>query len=324
MKALVCRAFGSEEDLELVDAPAPDLKPGCVRIAVKAAGLNFPDLLLVRGQYQSKPETPFTPGAEGAGVVVEAEEVADGVTVGDRVLFTAQTGAFAEEIVVPAASTLKIPDAMTFQQAAGFTIVYATTQHALKQRAELAVGETLLVLGAGGGVGLAAVELGKARGARVIAAASAPEKLDAAKAHGADETINYAKEDLTARAKALTNGVGVDVVYDPVGGDYSEAAFRAIAPDGRHLVVGFAAGEIPKLPLNLPLLKQAAVVGVFWGGWARRFPEKQARNMAELFDLFERAAVKPHVAGAYALADFRDAFSELAERRAIGKIVLTP
>lgn len=324
MRALVCRAFGPEQDLELAEVDRPVLPAGHVRIGVKAAGLNFPDLLLVRGQYQFKPELPFTPGIEGAGVVAELGEGVEGLAPGQRVAFTTQVGAFAEGVVVPAEATVPIPDAMSFEEAAGFTIVYATSFHALYRRAELQAGETLLVLGAGGGVGLAAVELGKALGARVIAAASAPEKLEAAKAHGADDGVDYAREDLTARVKALTDGDGVDVIYDPVGGALSEAAFRAIAWRGRHLVVGFASGEIPALPLNRPLLKEASVVGVFWGPWARRNPDARRDDMAALMAFYERGALKPKVSARFPLERFAEAFAEIAERRVIGKVVLTP
>jgi NADPH2:quinone reductase len=324
MKALLCRAFGPEEGLEVADVDPPPLAAGQVRVKVEAAGLNFPDLLMIRGLYQFRPSLPFIPGAEGAGVVAELGEGVTGLAVGDRVVFKTPTGAFAEEAAVPAAATLRMPDAMSFEEGAGLTLVYGTSLHALKQRAALAAGETLLVLGAAGGVGLAAVELGKAMGARVIAAASSPAKLAAAKDHGADESIDYSAEDLTARAKALTGGKGVDVIYDPVGGAYTEAAFRAIAPGGRHLVVGFAAGDIPKLPLNLPLLKRASVVGVFWGAWAQSDPQGQAANMAELFALYARGAIRPHVAAAYALDDFRRAFEDISARRAIGKVVLAP
>ena len=324
MKALLCREFGPEENLTVEDIDAPALQPGHVRIAVKAGGLNFPDLLCVRGQYQFKPPLPFVPGTEGAGEITELGEGAKGVAVGDRVLFNTPVGAFAEEVVVPTVTVTKIPDAMSFEAAAGLTIVYGTSYHALKQRADLQPGQTLLVLGAAGGVGLATVELGKAMGARVIAAASSDEKLAVCREHGADETINYSTENLKDRIKELTGKQGVDVIYDPVGGEYAEQAFRGIAWDGKHLVIGFAAGDIPKLPLNLPLLKGANVVGVFWGAWAMREPDGHTRNMADLFALFEAGKIKPHIAGTYALEDFLDAFNTLSGRKAIGKVVLKP
>ncbi|WP_300542255.1 NADPH:quinone oxidoreductase family protein [Maricaulis sp.] len=324
MKALLCREFGPEANMKVEEVEDPVLKPGHVLIDVKAGGLNFPDLLCVRGQYQFKPELPFVPGTEGAGVIAEVGEGVDGFTAGDRVLFNTPTGAFAGKAVIPAQSLTKIPDAMPHEAAAGLTIVYGTSYHALKQRAGLKPGQTLLVLGAAGGVGLATVELGKAMGATVIAAASTDEKLAVCKAHGADELINYSSEDLKARVKELTGGQGVDVIYDPVGGDFTEQAFRTIAWDGKHLVIGFAAGDIPKLPLNLPLLKGGHVVGVFWGAWAGRFPQEHRQNMSELFAMFEDGKIKPHVAGTYRLEDFLEAFNSLSGRKAIGKVVLTP
>jgi NADPH2:quinone reductase len=324
MRALICQEFGPEENMKVEEVDDPILPPGHVRIAIKAAGLNFPDLLCVRGEYQFKPPTPFVPGGEGAGEIIEIADDVEGFSVGDRVCFNGLTGAFAEQVCSPAATLAKIPDSMSFDEAAGLTVVYATSYYALKQRAKLQPGETVLVLGAAGGVGLATVELAKAMGAKVIAGASTAEKLEAAKAHGADEGINYSEEDLKTRLKELTNKQGVDVIYDPVGGDLAEAAFRGIAWEGRHLVIGFAAGDIPKLPLNLPLLKGASAVGVFWGAWAMRDPAGHHGNMAELFDFYEAGKIKPHVAGRYKLDDFLDAFGELAGRRAIGKVVLTP
>lgn len=306
------------------EIPAPALQPGCVRIRVKAAGVNFPDILCVRGQYQFKPPLPFAPGGEGAGEVVEVAADVSEYKAGDRVLFTVLAGAFAEEIVVPAAKVVRIPDSMPFDVAAGFAIVYGTSYYALKQRARLKSGETLLVLGAAGGVGLATVELGKAMGARVIAAASSPEKLALAHEHGADCGVNYAQEDLKARVKELTKGRGADVIYDPVGGDFTEPAFRAIAWEGRHLVIGFAGGRIPKLPLNLPLLKGASVVGVFWGAWAERRPDEHAENMRELFAFYEEGRIRPHVDARYPLDRFLEAFAAIRERRVKGKVVLLP
>jgi NADPH2:quinone reductase len=323
MKALYCREFSPEENLKVEDIDTPVLPPAHVMIDVKAAGLNFPDLLCIRGDYQLKPPLPFVPGGEGAGVVTQLGEGVDNLTVGDRVCFNGLTGAFAQQVASPAGAVTKIPDGMPFEQAAGLTVVYATSYYALKQRGKLQAGETLLVLGAAGGVGLAAVELGKAMGAKVIAAASSDEKLAAAKAHGADEGINYTTEDLKARVKELTGKQGADVIYDPVGGELAEAAFRAIAWEGRHLVIGFASGPIPKLPLNLPLLKGASAVGVFWGAWAMRDPGAHYKNMAELFEFYETGAIKPHVAATYPLEQFLEAFGELSGRRAIGKVVLS-
>ena len=324
MKALYCREFGPEENLKVEEIDDPVLPPGHVLIDVKAAGLNFPDLLCVRGDYQFKPPTPFVPGGEGSGVIAGMADDVTGFEVGDRVCFNGLTGAFASRVASPAPAIAKIPDSMSFEEAAGLTVVYATSYYALKQRAQLKAGETVLVLGAAGGVGLATVELAKAMGARVIAAASTDEKLAAAKAHGADEGINYSTEDLKARTKELTEGRGVDVIYDPVGGELAEQAFRAIGWEGRHLVIGFASGPIPKLPLNLPLLKGASAVGVFWGAWAMRDPAGHHQNMSELFAFFEAGKIKPHVASTFALDDFLAAFGELSGRKAIGKVILTP
>ena len=324
MKALYCRAFGPETDLtvEEIDSPVPSA--GEVLVSVQAAGLNFPDLLCVRGEYQFKPPLPFVPGSEGAGVVAAVGEGVSGVSVDDRVCFNGLSGAFAEEIAIPATAVTQIPDSMLFEQAAGLTIVYGTSYYALKQRAGLQRGDTLLVLGAAGGVGLSAVELGAAMGARVIAAASSEQKLAIAAEHGAEIGIDYSKEDLKNRIKELTDGAGANVIYDPVGGELAEAAFRGIAWEGRHLVIGFASGPIPKLPLNLPLLKGAAAVGVFWGSWTKREPEAHKQNMVELFELFTESAIQPHVSSTYPLGQFLDAFGEVSGRRAIGKVILTP
>ena len=324
MKALYCRAFGPETDLtvEEIDSPVPSA--GEVLVSVQAAGLNFPDLLCVRGEYQFKPPLPFVPGSEGAGVVTAVGEGVSGVSVDDRVCFNGLSGAFAEEIAIPATAVTQIPDSMLFEQAAGLTIVYGTSYYALKQRAGLQRGDTLLVLGAAGGVGLSAVELGAAMGAQVIAAASSEQKLAIAAEHGAEIGIDYSKEDLKNRIKELTDGAGANVIYDPVGGELAEAAFRGIAWEGRHLVIGFASGPIPKLPLNLPLLKGAAAVGVFWGSWTKREPEAHKQHMAELFELFTEGAIQPHVSSTYPLGQFLDAFGEVSGRRAIGKVILTP
>lgn len=324
MKALYCREFGPEDQMKVEDIDDPALPDGHVLVDVKAAGLNFPDLLCVRGEYQFKPPTPFVPGGEGAGVVTQVADGVENLKVGDRVCFNGLTGAFAEKVATPAMAAIKIPDAMSFEEAAGLTVVYATSYYALKQRAKLQPGESVLVLGAAGGVGLATVELAKAMGAKVIAAASSDEKLAVAREHGADEGINYSSEDLKARTKELTGGQGVDVIYDPVGGELAEAAFRAIGWEGRHLVIGFASGPIPKLPLNLPLLKGASAVGVFWGAWAMRDPKGHFGNMKELFDFYEAGKIKPRVAGAYKLEEFLEAFGQLSGRKAMGKVVLTP
>lgn len=321
MRALLCKEIGGYEDLVIrtVDDPVPG--KGEVVVDVRSAGLNFPDLLIVQGKYQIRPELPFTPGAECAGVVSAVGAGVGRVKAGDRVVATAVSGAFAEKIVVPETSAFPIPEGLGFETAAGISITYATSLHALKQRACLTEGETLLVLGAAGGVGLAAVELGKSMGARVIAAASTEEKLDAATEAGADERINYSTESLKDRVKVLTGKAGADVVYDPVGGAYSEQALRATAWNGRFLVIGFASGEIPRIPLNLALLKEAKIVGVYWGSWTQKEPRAAAENSEELRRMFEAGRLKPRVT-AFPLEDFRDAYALLAERCAVGKVVL--
>ena len=321
MRALVCNEIGPLDGLalETVDDPTPG--KGEVLIAVRAAGINFPDLLVVQGKYQARPPLPFVPGGECSGVV---EAVGDGVRrlrPGDAVIAMGLTGAFAEKMAVAEAATMPVPKGMSFEAAAGLAITYGTSYHALKQRARLREGETLLVLGAGGGVGLAAVELGKALGARVIAAASSEAKLDAAGAAGAELRIDYSTEPLKERIKELTEGRGADVIYDPVGGDYSEQALRATAWEGRFLVIGFAAGDIPKVPLNLALLKGASIVGVFWGSWTKHDPAGSRQNFAELGEMFEDGRLRPRVT-TYPLAEYGAALAALAERRAVGKLVL--
>ena len=322
MRAVVCKTLGSIDDLvlETLDDPTPG--PGQVLLDVAAAGINFPDLLVIAGKYQVRPELPFVPGGECAGRVIAVGEGVKRVKEGDHVIAMGLTGAFAERMVVAEAETLPVPAGLALETAAGITITYGTTYHALVQRARLQEGETLLVLGAAGGVGLAAVELGKALGATVIAAASSQEKLEAAQAAGADFGIDYTSEPLKDRVKELTGKKGADVIYDPVGGDFSEQAFRSIAWKGRHLVIGFAAGDIPKLPLNLTLLKGASVVGVFWGSFTQREAKTSAENFHELQRLFEAGRLKPRITP-YPLEEYRAALSSLAERRAQGKVVLT-
>ena len=292
-------------------------------IDIKAAGVNFPDILLVEGKYQMKPPTPFIPGGECAGIVSQVGNKVQGFKVGDRVIAATLLGAFAEKVAVYATQAAPMPDSMPFDQGAALITTYATTIHALKQRAELKSGETLVVLGAGGGVGTAAVQLGKAMGARVIAAARGEAKLAAARDAGADETIDYDAEDLKARIKELTGGEGADVVYDAVGGTYAEAALRASGWGSRFLVVGFAAGDIPKIPLNLALLNSRDIRGVFWGAWAARDPKGNASNMAELFALYEAGKIKPMVSATYPLEDVTRAFDDLMARNVRGKAVLT-
>ncbi|WP_413788564.1 NADPH:quinone oxidoreductase family protein [Paludibacillus litoralis] len=322
MRALICAAFGPYASHEVKDVPAPAMKPGHVRIAVKAAGMNFPDILIVEGKYQIKPEFPFSPGAECAGVVTEVGEGVEGFSIGDRVFYGSGYGGFAEEVVAPAEKVFHIPDNMSFEQGSAINLVYGTSYHALKDRARLKPGETLFVLGAAGGVGLAAVELGKAMGATVIAGASSEEKLEVAKAHGADMCVNYAKEDIKTKVRELSDG-GVDVVYDPVGDKLAEPAFRALGWEGRYLVVGFAGGEIPRLPLNLALLKSADIRGVFWGQWVARNPEKHRQNVAEYLQLFSEGKIRPRISASYPLEDFVKGYDDLAKRRAMGKVVLT-
>ena len=324
MKAVVCKAWGPPDSL-VVEERA-DLVPaaGQVVVDVKAAGVNFPDVLTVQGKYQVKPELPFTPGNEFAGIV---RAVGDGVTAyepGDRVIGFTRTGAFAEQALAPGEMLMPMPADMGFDVAAAITLTYGTSHHAIVDRGALQPGETMLVLGAAGGVGLAAIEIGKALGARVIAAASSPAKLAVCKAHGADVLIDYSKEDLREAIKAATGGRGPDVVYDPVGGVYSEPALRSIAWRGRHLVVGFANGEIPKLPWNLMLLKGASVVGVFWGDFVRREPQANQAAMHQMLGWMAEGKLRPLVSRRYALADTATALNDMAERKVTGKVVIVP
>jgi len=324
MKAVLCKQYGPPESLTFEELPSPRPGPGEAVVTVKAASVNFPDVLIIQNKYQFKAPLPFSPGSELAGVV---KEVGAGVTAfkpGDRVIAFTTYGAFAEEAKTDAGRLLPMPDGMDFASAAAFLLTYATSDHALRDRGSLQPGETLLVLGAAGGVGLAAVEIGKALGARVIACASSADKLAVCREHGADEGIDYAAEDLRERIKALTDGRGVDVVYDPVGGAYSEPAFRSLAWRGRLLVVGFAAGDIPKLPLNLPLLKGASVVGVFWGDFARREPRAFAESVRQLGRWYAEGKLRPHVSQTLPLARAAEALKLMAARQVKGKIVLTP
>jgi NADPH2:quinone reductase len=323
MRAVLCKELGPPEKLVLEDVPSPRPGKGQVVVSVKAAGVNFPDTLIIQGKYQFKPEPPFSPGGEVAGVVKELGEGVDGVKPGDRVIATSTYGGFAEEMAIEAERLVAIPEAMEYVPASAFILTYGTSYHALKDRAQLQAGETLLVLGAAGGVGLAAVQLGKAMGARVIAAASSDVKLAVCRDNGADELINYGTEDLRARVKAITAGRGVDVVYDPVGGPYSEPALRDMAWNGRFLVVGFAAGEIPKVPLNLPLLKGCSIVGVFWGAFTRTDAQRNRRNNEELMRLYLAGKVKPHIHATYPLERAAQALNEVLYKRVSGKVVLT-
>lgn len=323
MKAVLCRQFGPPETLVYEDLPSPTAGPGEVVISVKAASLNFPDVLIIQNKYQFKPPLPFSPGSEMAGVVKEVGEGVKGFKAGDRVIAFTTYGAFAEEVKVEAGRLVPIPEGMDFNSAAAFLLTYGTSDHALRDRGALMAGETLLVLGAAGGVGLAAIEIGKAMGAKVIACASSADKLEVCAQHGADAGINYATEDMRERIKELTGGRGVDVVYDAVGGPYTEPALRSTAWRGRLLVVGFAAGDIPKIALNLTLLKGCSIVGVFWGDFARREPKAFAASIAQLGAWFREGKLKPHVSQTFPLAQAVDALKLMAARKVKGKVVLT-
>ena len=324
MKAIVFKAWGLPETLVIEEQA--DLLPaaGEIVIDIMAAGVNFPDVLIIQNKYQFKPELPFTPGNELAGTVHAVGAGVTQYTVGDKVFAFVPPGAFAQQVKVTADAVLPMAAGMDFDTAAAITLTYGTSHHAVVDRAQLKAGETMLVLGAAGGVGLAAIEIGKALGARVIAAASTTEKLAVCKEHGADVLINYTTEDLREAIKAATNGKGPDVVYDPVGGSYTEPAFRSIAWRGRYLVIGFANGEIPKLPLNLPLLKGASLVGVFWGDFARREPAHNLAAMQELMRWLAEGKIKPHISARYALADTPQALIDMASRKVTGKIVILP
>jgi NADPH:quinone reductase len=322
VKAILCQAYGPPESLVVADVPPPVAGAGEVVVSMKAASLNFPDVLIIQGKYQVKPPLPFSPGSEMAGIVKAVGEGVTRVKPGDRVMAFTTYGAFAEEVKTDADRLTPIPEAMDFANASAFGLAYATSDHALRDRGALRAGETLLVLGAAGGVGLAAIEIGKAIGAYVIACASTDDKLSVCRAHGADETINYAREDLRARIRDLTAGRGADVVYDPVGGSYTEPALRSIAWRGRLLVVGFAAGEIPRIPLNLALLKGCAIVGVFWGDFARREPSQAADSLRQLTRWFADGRIRPHISATFPLERAPEALALMAARKVTGKVVL--
>lgn len=324
MRALVCKAYGPPEPDTLVieerDDPAPG--EGQLLVDIAAAGINFPDVLVIAGKYQVKVPPPFVPGNEGAGVV---SAIGPGVTqfaVGDSVIINTRGGAFAEKCIADASATAPLPEDLSFEQGAGFTVTYGTSYHALKQSANLQPGETVLVLGAAGGVGITAVEIAKAMGARVIAAASSDEKLEFARSAGADELINYSDVPLKEAVKELTGGEGADVVYDPVGGELAEQAFRATAWHGRYLVIGFACGDIPKFPANIALLKEASIIDVWWGTWAMKNPQLQIQNMLAMAQLIKEGTLTPRVTESYALDEYVDAFKAITERRARGKVIL--
>ena len=322
MKAIMCKELGPPEKLVLDNVPEPSMGKNAVRIAVKACGVNFPDTLIIQGKYQFKPDMPFTPGGEFAGEIIEVGADVKHLRTGDRVAGGAAWGAYGEQVVTPAAGLIPLPKEVDYITAAAFPMIYGTSYHALKQRADLKPGETLLVLGAAGGVGLAAVELGKVMGARVIAAASTAEKLQACRERGADEVINYSTEDLKQRVKALTGGKGADVIYDPVGGDFFDQSTSCINWNGRILVVGFTSGRIPELPINRVLLKGCAVVGVFWGQFTMREPQVNMANFTQLVQWLVEGKLRPMVSKTYSLAEVPQALNDMMARKAIGKLVI--
>jgi len=331
MKAVLSRQAGDFSSLILEDIPAPVAGPGKVVVSVKACSINFPDVLMIEDKYQVKPQRPFSPGGEVGGVIKALGEGVTGLKVGDRVIGSMTVGGMAEEALVEAARITRIPDVMPYDEAAALLMTYATSYYALKNRASVKPGETVLVLGAAGGVGLSAVELAKAMGARVVAACSSQEKVDLAKSRGADVGVVYPRDRLDRTAqkalseafKAAVGPKGADVIYDGIGGDYAEPALRAIAWEGRFLVIGFAAGEIPKIPLNLALLKSADIRGVFLGAWQNQFPDAARQNNQELLDLYVAGKIKPYVSAHFPLADGARAIAQLADRKALGKVVVT-
>jgi NADPH:quinone reductase len=322
MRAVLVKEFDRPAQLVLEEVPPRHPGPGEVLVTVKACGVNFLDGLTVKGNYQVKPPLPFTPGAEVAGVVSEVGAGVTGYPIGTRVMAVTGFGGWAEQVLAPVSRVFALPDQMDFTTAAAFPIAYATSFHALKDRARLLAGEALLVLGAAGGVGLTALELGKIMGARVIACASTEEKLSLCREYGADALINYTAADWRDRVKELTGGAGVDVVYDPVGGPYAEPAVRSLGFNGRYLVIGFASGAIPTIALNLMLLKVTSIVGVFWGAFASARPQDNAANMATLLAWYRAGRLRPHISGTFALERYREALDEVMSRRAKGKVVM--
>jgi NADPH:quinone reductase len=323
MRAVRCHALTGPSSLRVDEVPDPTAAPGEVVVDVRAAGVNFPDVLITYGRYQFKADPPFVPGGEVAGIVSAIGDGVTGLTRGDRVAATMLSGAFAERVAVSAAMVSKLPESVSFETGAALLLTYATTMHALVDRGQLRSGETLLVLGAAGGVGTAAIEVGKCLGARVIAAASTAEKLSHCREHGADAVIDYKNEDLKVRAKALSPG-GIDVTYDPVGGDATEAAIRSMAWGGRHLVIGFASGSIPKVPANLLLLKSCELVGVFWGAFAQRSPAENRAHVDRLLTWLVEGKIRPHVDVVVPFERAREALERLERREAMGKVVLVP
>lgn len=323
MRALLCKEFGPPESLVVEDVPSPEPGPGQLRIRVEAAGVNFPDSLIIENKYQFKAQPPFSPGGEVAGTIDKLGEGVEGFAVGDRVMASSTYGGFAEECIVPAEKAVKLPPEFDLKVAAAIGLVYGTSYHALFDRGGMTEADTVLVLGAAGGVGLAAVELAHAAGATVIAAASTDEKLAVCREHGADHLINYERDDLRARLKEVCPD-GPSIIYDPVGGELTEKAFRSIGTRGRHLIVGFAAGEIPRIPMNLALLKFASLVGVFWGDYTRREPESNLRDMKTITDWIREGRLKPVISASYPLAEGGKAIRHLVDRKAIGKVVVEP
>jgi NADPH:quinone reductase len=327
MKAIICDSWGAPSSLQLREMPSPEPGPKQVLVRVRVAAVNFPDALIVAGKYQFRPEFPFSPGGEMSGEIIAVGSEVSHLAVGNKVVGLASHGAYAQEALVDATHIVPLPATISdadFELAGSFVLTYGTSLHAIKDRAEAKPGESLLVLGAGGGVGLAAVEIGKLMGLRVIAAASSQEKRDAALAHGADDVIDYVNEDLRERIKALTAGKGVDIVYDPVGGDFAEPALRSVGWRGRYLVVGFAAGDIPKIPINLLLLKGSSLVGVFWGEFVRREPKLNAENMHLLFSWLHERKINPLISKRYPLSQAPAALDALLAREAVGKLVILP
>ena len=331
MKAVLCKEFGPPESLVVEDIASPEPGPGEVVLEVHAAAVNFPDVLIIQNKYQFKPPLPFSPGGEVAGVVAKLGEGVTNLKVGDRVIGSCGHGGFVEELAINAASCIPVPDAMDLETASALVLTYGTSHYGLKDRANIQPGETLLVMGAAGGVGLAAVELGKAMGAKVIAAASSQEKLDICVERGADETILYPSGELSREEqkafsdaiKEKTGGQGADVVYDPVGGSYAEPALRATNWEGRYLVIGFASGPIPHIPLNLALLKSCQIVGVFWGAFTARNPQANQANLAELMEMYKAGKISPYISGRYPLEQAADALNQMAGRKVKGKVILT-
>ncbi len=323
MKALLCKEYGPAENLVIEDVPAPVPGKGAIRIGVRACGVNYPDNLMIAGKYQVQPPLPFSPGFELAGEILELDNSVSHLQVGQRVAATSMGGAMAEEICVPATNAVPIPDTMEFTTAAGFIITYGTSYHALRQRAQLQPGESLLVLGAGGGVGLTAVEIGGLMGAEVYAAASSADKLELAASRGATHLINYAEGGLRDQVRQQNGDKDIDVIYDPVGGELFDDCLRLINWGGRILVIGFASGNIQKIPANMPLLKGASIVGVFWGTFVQREPAVNVENMKELLAWFEQEKLKPCISRTYSLEDAPLAMKALLERRASGKLVVT-